>query len=245
VTTAIVTGGASGLGSVVAFALADDGYDVVIGDIDAVGARRIADRAGGIAFECDVTDDASVAALVKAATDIGPLTALVLSAAVETRAPIVDCTDEDWQRVLDVNLKGPFLCMRHAVPAMVTAGGGSIVAMGSTLGQIVAPQYPAYCASKFGLTNLCKQVAIEHAKDGVRVNVLSLGPHDIGLFVRLTDMAPDPEAVRAGVAANLPMGRLGRSEEVCAAVRFLLSDAAAFTSGAVIPLDGGLAARRM
>jgi NAD(P)-dependent dehydrogenase (short-subunit alcohol dehydrogenase family) len=88
-------------------------------------------------------------------------------------------------------------------------------------------------------------VAIEHAADGVRVNVLSLGPTDTGLFVRLTDMAPDPEAVRAGVAANLPMKRLGRASEVCAAVAFLLSDGAAWTSGAVLPLDGGLAARRM
>jgi NAD(P)-dependent dehydrogenase (short-subunit alcohol dehydrogenase family) len=169
----------------------------------------------------------------------------VLSAAVETRSPVVDCTDDDWQRVLDTNLKGAFLCMRHAVPAMVAAGGGSIVALGSTLGSIVAPHYPAYCASKFGLTNLCKQVAIEHAADNVRVNVLSLGPTDTGLFVRLTDMAPDPGKVRAGVAANLPMRRLGRADEVCAAVAFLLSDAAAFTSGAVLPLDGGLAARRM
>jgi NAD(P)-dependent dehydrogenase (short-subunit alcohol dehydrogenase family) len=195
--------------------------------------------------ECDVRNDADVARVVASAAARGPLTALVLSAAVETRAPIVDCTDEDWQRVIDINLKGPFLCMRHAVPHMVAAGGGSIVAMGSTLGSIVAPQFPAYCASKFGLTNLCKQVALEHAPDGVRVNVLSLGPTDTGLFVRLTDMAPDPEAVRAGVAANLPMKRLGRASEVCAAVAFLLSDGAAWTSGAVLPLDGGLAARRM
>jgi NAD(P)-dependent dehydrogenase (short-subunit alcohol dehydrogenase family) len=117
--------------------------------------------------------------------------------------------------------------------------------MGSTLGSIVAPQYPAYCASKFGLTNLCKQVAIEHAPDNVRVNVLSLGPTEAGLFKRLTDMAPDPESVRAGVAQNLPMKRLGQVREVCDAVSFLLSDASSFTSGAVLPLDGGLAARRM
>jgi NAD(P)-dependent dehydrogenase (short-subunit alcohol dehydrogenase family) len=117
--------------------------------------------------------------------------------------------------------------------------------MGSTLGAIVAPQYPAYCASKYGLTNLCKQVAIEHARDDVRVNVLSLGPTDTGLFVRLTDLAPDPEAIRAGVAANLPMARLGTSAEVCAAVSFLLGDGSTWTSGAVLPLDGGLAARRM
>jgi NAD(P)-dependent dehydrogenase (short-subunit alcohol dehydrogenase family) len=157
---------------------------------------------------------------------------------------VVECTDAQWQQVLDVNLKGPFLCMRAAVPLMVDAGGGSIVALGSTLGQIVAPSFPAYCASKFGLTNLCKQVAIEHARDGVRVNLLSLGPCDAGLFMRLTAMAPDPQKTRDGIAANLPMGRLGRASEVAAMTAFLLSDASAFTSGAVIPLDGGLAARR-
>ncbi|MEY2422772.1 MAG: hypothetical protein QOI95_2839 [Acidimicrobiaceae bacterium] len=232
---ALVTGAASGLGAAISDRLRADGYDVVGLDVDANEPWI---------EECDVRNDADVGRVVAAAAARGPLTALVLSAAVETRAPIVDCTDEDWQRVIDINLKGPFLCMRHAVPHMVAAGGGSIVAMGSTLGSIVAPQFPAYCASKFGLTNLCKQVAIEHARDGVRVNVLSLGPTDTGLFVRLTDMAPDPEKVRAGVAANLPMGRLGRASEVCAAVAFLLSEGAAFTSGAVLPLDGGLAARR-
>ncbi|MEY2451241.1 MAG: hypothetical protein QOD92_815 [Acidimicrobiaceae bacterium] len=233
---ALVTGAASGLGAAISDRLRTDGYDVVGLDVDAKKSWI---------EECDVRNDADIARVVAGAAARGPLTAMVLSAAVETRAPIVDCTDEDWQRVIDINLKGPFLCMRHAVPYMVAAGGGSIVAMGSTLGSIVAPQFPAYCASKFGLTNLCKQVAIEHAPDGVRVNVLSLGPTDTGLFVRLTDMASDPEAVRAGVAANLPMKRLGRASEVCAAVAFLLSDGAAWTSGAVLPLDGGLAARRM
>ncbi|HEV3225545.1 MAG TPA: SDR family oxidoreductase [Acidimicrobiales bacterium] len=235
VPVALVTGAASGLGAAIADRLRTDGYDVVGLDVDA--SEPWIEQA-------DVRVDAEVARVVASAAAHGPLTALVLSAAVETRASVVDCSDEDWQRVIDTNLKGPFLCMRHVVPHMVTAGGGSIVAMGSTLGSIVAPQFPAYCAAKFGLTNLCKQVAIEHAGDSVRVNVLSLGPTDTGLFVRLTDMAPDPEAVRAGVAANLPMKRLGRASEVCGAVSFLLSDAAAFTSGAVIPLDGGLAARR-
>lgn len=233
---AFVTGAASGLGAAVCDRLRDDGYDVVGFDLDATEPWI---------EQGDVRVDADVARAVGAAAARGPVRALVLSAAVETRASVVDCTDEDWRRVVDTNLKGPFLCMRHVVPRMVEAGGGSIVAMGSTLGAIVAPQFPAYCASKYGLTNLCKQVAIEHAPDNVRVNVVSLGPTDTGLFVRLTDMAPDPEAVRAGVAANLPMKRLGRASEVCAAVSFLLSDDAAWTSGAVLPLDGGLAARRM
>jgi len=230
VNVALVTGAASGLGAAVAARLQKDGYDVVGLDLDATEPWI---EAG------DVRVDADVARAVEVAASRGPLTALVLSAAVETRSSIVDCSDDEWQRIIDTNLKGPFLCMRHVVPRMVDAGGGSIVAMGSTLGAIVAPQYPAYCASKFGLTNLCKQVAIEHASD-----VVSLGPTDTGLFVRLTDMAPDPAAVRAGVASNLPMRRLGRASEVCDAVSFLLSDASAFTSGAVLPLDGGLAARR-
>jgi NAD(P)-dependent dehydrogenase (short-subunit alcohol dehydrogenase family) len=232
---ALVTGAASGLGAAVAARLQKDGYDVVGLDLEAPEPWI---------EQGDVRNDADVARAVAVAAARGPLTALVLSAAVETRSSIVDCSDDEWQRIIDTNLKGPFLCMRHALPRMVEAGGGAIVAMGSTLGAIVAPQYPAYCASKFGLTNLCKQVAIEHAPDNVRVNVVSLGPTDTGLFVRLTDMAPDPEAVRAGVAANLPMRRLGRASEVCDAVAFLLSDASAFTSGAVLPLDGGLAARR-
>jgi len=232
---ALVTGAASGLGAAVSARLQKDGYDVVGLDLDTPEPWI---------EQGDVRIDADVQRVVRVAASRGPLTALVLSAAVETRSSIVDTTDEDWQRIIDTNLKGPFLCMKHAVPHMIEAGGGSIVAMGSTLGAIVAPQYPAYCASKFGLTNLCKQVAIEHAADNVRVNVLSLGPTDSGLFVRLTDMAPDPEAVRAGVAANLPMKRLGRASEVCDAVAFLLSDASGWTSGAVLPLDGGLAARR-
>ena len=152
--------------------------------------------------------------------------------------------DDDWDVVVDVNLKGPFLGMRHAVPRMVEAGGGSIVALGSTLGQITQPQYAAYCASKFGLTNLCKQVAIEHAKDGVRVNVVAPSATDTGLFMKLTAMAPDPDGLRRQVAANMPMQRLARAEEVCEAVLFLLSDASSYTSGAVLPVDGGLAARR-
>ena len=234
--TCLVTGGASGLGAAIVDELRAGDWTVLVADLEPAGPDSVV---------CDVTNWDDVERAVSAATARGPLQGLVLSAAVETRASIVDTDDDAWQRVIDIDLKGPFVCMKHAVPAMVAAGGGSIVALGSTLGSIVAPQYAAYCAAKHGLTNLCKQVAIEHARDAVRVNVLSLGPHDTGLFVRLTDMAPDPEGVRASVAANLPMRRLGRATEVAAMTAFLLSDASAFTSGAVIPLDGGLAARRM
>lgn len=246
---AIVTGGASGLGAFVAGRLAAEGAHVVVADVDGEGAERVASgiRATGEHASATATDVASwndVVDMVATAHALGPVRSMVLSAAVETRAGVVECSDDDWQRVIDVNLKGPFLCMKLAVPAMIEAGGGSIVALGSTLGQITQPQYAAYCASKFALTNLCKQVAIEHAADGIRVNVVAPSATTTGLFMKLTDEAEDPEAVREMVAGNMPMKRLGTPEEVADAVLFLLSDAASYTSGAVIPVDGGLAARR-
>ena len=113
--------------------------------------------------QVDVRDERSVSRMADAAHAMGPVRVLVLSAAVETRTSITDCSDEEWREVVDTNLKGPFLCMRACIPLMCEAGGGSVIAMGCTLGLIVAPQYPAYSASKFALTNLCKQAAIEHA----------------------------------------------------------------------------------
>jgi NAD(P)-dependent dehydrogenase (short-subunit alcohol dehydrogenase family) len=244
---AVVTGGASGLGEATARQLAAEGATVVVADVDGEGAERVAGEIGGSATPvvADVTDWAATQQLMDTAAALGPLRALVLSAAVETRSGVTECSDEDWRQVIDVNLKGAFVCMKHAVPHMVEAGGGSVVALGSTLGHIAQPQYAAYCASKFGLLNLCKQVAIEHARDGIRVNMVSPSATDTGLFMKLTGMAPDPEAIRNQVAAQMPTGRLARADEVVEAILFLLSDAASYTSGSVLAVDGGLAARRM
>jgi meso-butanediol dehydrogenase / (S,S)-butanediol dehydrogenase / diacetyl reductase len=174
----------------------------------------------------------------------GRLDVLVCSAAVETRASVVDCSDDEWQRVLDVNLKGPFLCMKHAIPAMVRGGYGSVVLMGSVLGSIGAPGYAAYCASKGALVNLAKQAAIEHARDGVRINVVAPSATDTGLFMQVAAQTPDPAAIIAMVASRNPMGRLGTAAEVCDAVAFLASDRSTYISGTVIALDGAMAARR-
>lgn len=242
---AIVTGGASGLGEAICQRLAADGHAVVAADIDGDAAAKVAADVGGTAVRADVRSTAEVETMVASAAALGPIKVLVLSAAIETRAGIVDTTNDDWRAVLDTNLKAPFLCMRAAVPKMIEAGGGSIIALGSTLGAIVAPGYPAYCASKFGLTNLCKQVAIEHARDNIRVNVVAPSACDTGLFVRMAESTGDPEAIKALVTSNVPMGRLGTAREVCDAVSFFASDASSYTSGTVLPLDGGLAARRM
>ena len=146
--------------------------------------------------------------------------------------------------MIDTNLKGPFLCMKHAIPAMVRGGRGSVVLMGSVLGSIGAPGYAAYCASKGALVNLAKQAAIEHAPDAVRVNVVSPSATDTGLFIQVASQAPDPDAIIEMVASRNPMKRLGTAAEVCDAVAFLASDRSTYISGMVIPLDGGMAARR-
>jgi NAD(P)-dependent dehydrogenase (short-subunit alcohol dehydrogenase family) len=187
---------------------------------------------------------ADSAALVRAAEQQGGLHVLVLSAAVELRADLEATSDEAWQDVLDVNLKGPFLCMRAGIPAIARAGGGAVVALGSTLGAIGQPGFAAYCSAKGALVNLCKQAAIESAADGVRVNVVAPSACDTGLFVRTAARSGAAATVMRQVAENIPMQRLGTAAEVCAAVLFLASDAAAYISGTVLPLDGGLAARR-
>jgi NAD(P)-dependent dehydrogenase (short-subunit alcohol dehydrogenase family) len=246
----LVAGGASGLGAATAVQAAAAGAHVVIADIDGPAATRVADEIthrGGSATTAigDVTVDRDARAMVDAARAAGPLKGVVYSAAVETRQSAHECSNDDWDRVVTVNVKGAFLVLRHALPAMAAAGGGSVVAFGSTLGMIVSPKYAAYCASKAALTNLCKQAAIEHAGDNIRVNVVAPSATEAGLFMRVSEEAPDPAGLRQMVAANIPMRRLGRADDVTALTTFLLSDASSYISGAVIPLDGGLAARRV
>jgi NAD(P)-dependent dehydrogenase (short-subunit alcohol dehydrogenase family) len=223
---------------------------VLVADIDeslSQGVARSITVEGFVAdaMTADVRSEGEVAAMVDAIVERhGRLDVLVCSAAVETRASVVDCSDDEWQRVLDVNLKGPFLCMKHAIPVMVRGGSGSVVLMGSVLGSIGAPGYAAYCASKGALVNLAKQAAIEHAPDAVRVNVVSPSATDTGLFMQVAAQAPDPDAIIHMVASRNPMKRLGTAAEVCDAVAFLASDRSTYISGMVIPLDGAMAARR-
>ncbi len=246
----MVTGGASGLGAAIARRAAGEGMVVIVTDLDEIGATRVADEIKENSGQAepgsvDVTREGEVAAMIDSILETqGQLDALVCSAAVEIRAPLEDLADEDWERVLDVNLKGPFLCMKHAIPAIAAQGGGSVVLLGSTLGAIGASGYAAYCTSKGALVNLAKQAAIEHAAQGVRVNVVSPSACETGLFLQMAEQSGDPGGVRNMVASRTPMGRLGTEDDVSETVMYLLGDGSTYLSGAVIPLDGGLAARR-
>jgi len=248
---AVVTGGACGLGAAIAGRLAAGGMQVVVADIDEARSITTATairEAGGRAESetCDVTQEGEVAALIESVVERhGMLHHLVCSAAIEHRAPLTETDDATWQRVLDVNLKGPFLCMKHAIPRIASSGGGAVVLLGSVLGFIGQPGFSAYCASKGALANLMKQAAIEHAMDRVRVNMVSPAATDTGLFIEVANATGNPEAIIDMVTRNNPMRRLGTAEEVSATVAFLCSPGAAYISGTVIPLDGGMAARRI
>lgn len=246
---AAVTGGGSGLGEAVARGLAAEGAHVLVADRDAERARAVArgiSEAGGraVAVAADVRRSDEVRELFRCAEELGGLHVLVLAAAVEERRPLEETTDEIWQEILDVNVKGAFLCMKYGIPLLARSGGGSVVALGSPLGRIGQAGYAAYCASKGALVNLCKQAAVESAAQGVRVNVVAPGPCETGLFLRTARASGRPEAVFSSVASRIPLRRLGTERDVCEAVLFLASDAAAYVSGVVFPVDGGLAAQR-
>ena len=188
----VVTGGASGLGEAIVSRFASDGDLVVVADVDELRARQVADNltAAGLPAESetvDVTSEGEVAAMFDAIAERhGRLDALVCSAAVEARSSVVDCTDDEWQQVLDVNVKGPFLCCKHGIPAIASSGGGAVVLLGSVLGAIGSPGYAAYCASKGALANLARQAAIEHARRR------SAGERGRAVGHRWPDPAPPP-----------------------------------------------------
>jgi NAD(P)-dependent dehydrogenase (short-subunit alcohol dehydrogenase family) len=229
---AAVVGGSSGLGAAVVAALRREGAVVAVADL--AGSPPV-----------DATDHEAVAAWFAALDrEHGRLDVLVYTAAVEIRASVLETSDDDWQRVLDVNLKGAFLSLKHGLPAMVRAGGGSVVLLGSVLGAIGSPGYAAYCASKGALVNLAKQAASEHAADGVRVNVVAPSATDTGLFARVSEASGRGDEVRARVAASTPMRRLGTADDVVDAVLFLAGPRSTYVSGSVLPVDGGMAASR-
>jgi NAD(P)-dependent dehydrogenase (short-subunit alcohol dehydrogenase family) len=230
---AAVVGGASGLGAAIVDGLRSRGARVEVADVSGDPA-------------VDATDHVALGTWFDGVVRVhGRLDVLVYSAAVETRANVVDTTDDDWQRIIDVNLKGAFLSLKFALPRLVDSGGGSVVLLGSVLGAIGSPGYAAYCASKGALVNLAKQAASEHAADGVRVNVVSPSATDTGLFDRVAEATGDGDAVRARVAAGTPMRRLGSAADVVEAVLFLAGPGSTYISGTVLPVDGGMAASRV
>lgn len=232
----IVTGGAGGLGHAHALAAAELGVHVYVADI-ANSEPVCADvkRAGGSAsaYDLDVTDSSGWAALVRAIASEGrSVVGLVNNAGVSFRHGFAGTGPEDWRRVIEVNLTGPFLGIKAVAPVMAASGGGSIVNIASVAG-MVGFYSPSYGASKWGLIGLTKSAAGEWAHYGVRVNAVLPGPVD-------TPLLAGAEALIASTLASVPAGRTAQPEDVGRAVRFLLSDEASYISGAELVVDGAM-----
>jgi NAD(P)-dependent dehydrogenase (short-subunit alcohol dehydrogenase family) len=237
---AIVTGAAGGLGEAIARRFSADGLSVVIADLDARAAERVAaqlDAESAVGIAVDVADPASAQALVEATiARFGRVDVLVNNAGIAgPTAPVQDLPPDDWARVLAVNLSGTFHCTRAALPPMLAAGWGRIVNVASIAGKDGNPGMSAYSASKAGVIALTKSVGKETATSGVLVNCVVPGVVDAGL----TDKTTDEE--RALFLSRVPMGRMGRPEELAELVSWLSSERCAFSTGATYDFSGGRA----
>ena len=245
---ALVTGGGSGIGRATALAFAREKAKVVTADVDVVGgeetARMIREAGGEAVFvKTDVSIAAEVEALVaKAVETYGRLDCAHNNAGVELEYTDPDQRhdEETWDRIIDINLKGVWLCMKYEIPPMVSHGGGAIVNTSSVAGLVGVAGQPAYVASKHGVAGLTKSTALEYAKEGLRVNAVCPGLIATPLLERVHERNPE---LRDVIGEWEPIGRLGTPEEVAEAVVWLCSDAASFVTGHTMAVDGGFVAR--
>ena len=240
---ALVTGAGAGIGRAAALAFSREGCKVVVSDIDAAGGEATVEQiraAGGEArfIRCDVTRDAEVRALMEGCTAAyGRLDYAVNNAGVEfEKGKLADGTESEFDTIMGVNVKGVWLCMKHEIPIMLAQGGGAIVNTSSVAGLGAAPKMSIYAASKHAVIGLTRSAAIEYGKKNIRINAVCPAVIDTDKFRRAA--AADPRKAQLVLAVH-PVGRIGKVEEVAAAILYLCSDAAGFTTGIALPVDGG------
>jgi NAD(P)-dependent dehydrogenase (short-subunit alcohol dehydrogenase family) len=243
----IVTGGAKGIGAAISRAFAREGAHVLCADVDVRAGEALAQESGGLAGEivfhqADVSKADACRALVDdCITRWGQLDVIVNNVGIQpanSYVPAHEMPEEMWDRIIDVNLKSCFLMVKYGIPHMM-GRGGAIVNIASVQGLQSAKKVPAYAASKGGILNLTRQLALDYAEHGVRVNAVNPGTIETDLAIGASTV----EALRADAARTHPIGRSGKPEEVAEAVLFLASDKASFVTGEYLCVDGGLMAK--
>ncbi len=245
---ALITGGGTGIGRACALAFCREGARLAVAGrrkepLDAV-VREIA-AAGGeaLALTCDVTETASVtAALSQTERHFGRLNTIVNNAGAVVVASVERTSDEDWEKVIAVNLTGTFLVSRGALAALRRAGGGSIVNIGSVLGLVARKERAAYCAAKAGVSGLTRAMAIDHASGRIRVNCICPTIVETKLGMQSIRQAPNAEAEIQRRINEIPLARMGTPEDVAMMAVYLASDEASWVTGVSFPLDGGVTA---
>ena len=244
--TALVTGGSKGLGRVIATALAQAGANVaIVSRTELEGqktASEIADATGRkiVSHVADVTDGKQVARMIEyAQSELGPIDILVNNAGANTRGLAQELSEEDFDAIVAINLKSPFLCSRILGPQMCERGWGRVINMGSILSVVAIAGRAPYCSAKAGVANLTRVLALEWAQSGVTVNAICPGPFATDMNKPLLD---DPEKYKAFVS-KIPMGRWGELNEIAGAAVFLASDASTFVTGSTLFVDGGWTAQ--
>jgi NAD(P)-dependent dehydrogenase (short-subunit alcohol dehydrogenase family) len=242
---ALVTGAASGMGRATAELLVRDGARVVLADIDGKAVERVAAglREGGgeaLAVACDVAISADVKRAVDTAVEaFGGLDVVVNCAGIIRRASVVETTEEEWDRVMAVNIGSVFLTGKHAVPVMAAGGGGSIINISSGWGLKGGPDASSYCASKGAVVNLTRAMAIDHGPQDIRVNCICPGDTDTPMLRSEARQLGIDESTFLEESADRPLKRLGTGEDIARAVRYLASDDSAWVTGSVLVVDGG------
>ena len=236
--TVVITGAGSGIGAAMAELFRDEGATVVGGDVDVAGIPD-----GCTAVRTDVSREEDAVALIAAAVgSTGRVDVLCNNAGVGSTTSVVDATLDEWERVFSVNARGTFLLSRAALPHMLAQGSGVIVNTASVAGLVGLRDRASYCASKGAVISLTKQIAVQYAGTGVRCNAIAPGTVDSPWVGRLLDGADDPAAMREALVARQPIGRLGTPQEIAQAAAYLASDAAAYVTGTILVIDGGLVA---
>jgi NAD(P)-dependent dehydrogenase (short-subunit alcohol dehydrogenase family) len=245
---ALVTGGGTGIGRAIALAFAREGAKVAVAgrrkEKLQETVREVEKQGGdGLAIACDVSDAKDAERAVRdTAKNFGKLNVLVNNAGVLHVATIEGTSEEEWDRLMTINLKGPFLMCRAALPEFRKAGGGTIVNVGSVLGLVGMKDRAAYCASKGGVTLLTKAIALDHAQERVRVNCICPSVVETELVAGLFRGSDEREALRSARISQIPIGRMGRPADVAELAVFLASEESSWLTGAAIPLDGGVSA---